>query len=73
MNKTKNILTEKQLEKYPVQVTITRTKYELCKFHSKKIPGCPRPNDGSFSHIVNFALDGVLKKYVPEDYIKSIN
>ncbi len=60
-------------KKYPVQVLISKEKERLCKLHSKKIVGCPRPNDGSFSHFVNFAIDEVLKKYVPEKYIKSIN
>lgn len=72
MNKINNQLTAKQLQNYPVQITMTRAKAQLCKFHSTKLPGCPRPSEGSISHFCNYYINKALKEYVSESYLKSI-
>jgi hypothetical protein len=72
MNKIKNCLTEKQLQNYPIQITMTRAKAELCKVYSVKLPKCPRPFIGSISHFCNYAVNKLLKEYVSENYLKSI-
>ena len=70
--KIKNELTQKQLQPYPVQITMTRAKAKLCLLHSIKLPRCPRPIVGSISHLCNAAINEYLLKFVNKKYLDSI-
>ena len=47
---------------YPIQLRVDPRLVKLCTEESKKLPGCPRPNAGSFSWFVKVAVSEKLKK-----------
>lgn len=70
--KINNQLTQKQLQPYPVQITMSRAKAKLCLLHSVKLPNCPRPHVGSISHFCNTAINEYLLRFVNKKYLDSI-
>jgi hypothetical protein len=62
------------------QVQLTESMKRAMRRHSRKIPGCPRPEKGSMNHFLKYwILVGLkangcdLKKAHPEIYDKSIS
>lgn len=46
-------------ESVVVPITITRIMRRAMKEHSRRVPGCPRPDEGSISH---FAFAAIVEK-----------
>lgn len=44
----------------PITITVALRRFALC--HSKRFPGCPRPEVGSTSHYFNFLSGEYVKK-----------
>ncbi len=69
------IITFMKYEKnqYPAQVRLDKRIVDLCRLKSVELPGCPRPQVGSFGHFVKVALREKLLTMVKRpEYINEL-
>lgn len=47
-----------------IQIKASEPLIELCTRMSKRLPGNPRPNEGSFAHFAKYGIEHLLKHMV---------